>query len=157
MTQFVIVGAGPTGATLALLLAQRGIQVKLIEASRSFRRIFRGEALMPSGLAAIEQMGLAELIEKIPHRALDAWEFHIEGRPIFRVDEPMAGDRRPCTLISQPAFLAAVNDFPVTQRQSPIARFSLGRTLLLGSTSTRRSQKISTHCPRLRDRTAIGK
>lgn len=108
MAQLVIVGAGPTGATLALLLAQRGIQVKLIEASRSFRRIFRGEALMPSGLAAIAQMGLAELIEKIPHRALDAWEFHIEGRPIFRVDEPMAGDRQPCTLISQPAFLAAV-------------------------------------------------
>jgi len=42
MTQ-VVVGAGPTGATLALLLVQRGIAVKLIEASRNFRRGFRGE------------------------------------------------------------------------------------------------------------------
>jgi len=40
MTQVVIVGAGPTGATLALLLVQRGIAVKLIEASRNFRRVF---------------------------------------------------------------------------------------------------------------------
>ena len=110
MTQVVIIGAGPTGLTLAMLLAQRGITVKLIEASRSFRRIFRGEALMPSGMDAIDQMGLADLVEKIPHRAIDAWEFHIENRPIFRVDEPMESGGKPCTLVSQPALLAAVLD-----------------------------------------------
>jgi len=60
-----IVGAGPTGATLALLLVQRGIAVKLIEASR-FRRVFRGEGLMPSGLDALEQMGLSSVLERIP-------------------------------------------------------------------------------------------
>jgi 2-polyprenyl-6-methoxyphenol hydroxylase-like FAD-dependent oxidoreductase len=108
MTQIVIIGAGPTGLTLAMLLAQRGISVKLIEASRSFRRIFRGEALMPSGLAAIEQMGLSDVVSKIPHRAIDAWEFYIENRPIFRVNEPMESGGQPCTLISQPALLEAV-------------------------------------------------
>jgi 2-polyprenyl-6-methoxyphenol hydroxylase-like FAD-dependent oxidoreductase len=110
MTQVVIVGAGPTGLTLAMLLAQRGIGVKLIEASRHFRRIFRGEGWMPSGLAAIAEMGLADLVESVPHRAIDAWEFYIENRPIFRVDEPMEGSGPPCTLISQPALLAAVCD-----------------------------------------------
>lgn len=105
MTQVVIVGAGPTGLTLATLLAKRGIAVKLIEASRNFRRIFRGEALMPSGLEAISQMGLWDLVEQIPHRPLDAWEFYIENRPIFRVNEPMELGGKPCTLISQPAFL----------------------------------------------------
>jgi 2-polyprenyl-6-methoxyphenol hydroxylase-like FAD-dependent oxidoreductase len=108
MTQVVIIGAGPTGLTLAMLLAKRGIAVKLVEASRSFRRIFRGEGLMPSGLAAIAQMGLSDVVEKIPHRAIDAWEFYIENRPIFRVDEPMESSGPPCTLISQPAFLEAV-------------------------------------------------
>jgi 2-polyprenyl-6-methoxyphenol hydroxylase-like FAD-dependent oxidoreductase len=108
MTQVVIIGAGPTGLTLAMLLAQRGVSVKLIEASRSFRRIFRGEGLMPSGLAAIGQMGLADMVETIPHCTIDAWEFYIESRPIFRVDEPMEGSGPPCTLISQPAFLEAV-------------------------------------------------
>ncbi|MGL6342570.1 MAG: FAD-dependent monooxygenase [Waterburya sp.] len=108
MKQIVIVGAGPTGLTLAMLLARHGINVKLIEASRSFRRTFRGEGLMPSGLEAIEQMGLAHLIECIPHRALDAWEFFVENRLLFRVDEPMEIDGKSCTLISQPAFLEAV-------------------------------------------------
>ena len=108
MSQVVIIGAGPTGLTLAMLLAQRGIDVKLIEASRNFRRTFRGEALMPSGLEAIEFMGLTDLVARIPHRPLDAWEFVIENRSIFRVDEPMEPGGKPCTLISQPAFLEGV-------------------------------------------------
>jgi 2-polyprenyl-6-methoxyphenol hydroxylase-like FAD-dependent oxidoreductase len=64
--------------------------------------------LMPSGLDAIEQMGLSEIVARIPHRPLDAWEFLIENRSIFRVDEPMEAGGQPCTLISQPAFLEAV-------------------------------------------------
>ncbi len=120
MTQVVIIGAGPTGLTLAMLLAQRGIAVKLVEASRSFRRIFRGEALMPSGLNAIEQMGLADIVNTIPHRPIDAWEFYIENRPVFRVDEPMETGGQPCTLISQPALLEAV-----LARASAYANFEL--------------------------------
>jgi 2-polyprenyl-6-methoxyphenol hydroxylase-like FAD-dependent oxidoreductase len=130
MAQIAIIGAGPTGVTLALLLAQRGIQVKLIEASRSFRRIFRGEALMPSGLEAIEQMGLADIIANIPHRALDAWEFHIENRRIFRVDEPMVAGSRPCTLISQPAFLAAVIEKASAYQEFELIQGSAVRELL---------------------------
>lgn len=110
MTQVVIVGAGPTGATLALLLVQRGIAVKLIEASRNFRRVFRGEGLMPSGLDALEQMGLSSVLERIPHRPLDAWEFLIDNRFLFRVDEPMEPGGKPCTLVSQPDLLEALID-----------------------------------------------
>lgn len=108
MAQAVIVGAGPTGAALALLLAQRGITVKLIEASRTFRRVFRGEGLMPSGLDALEQMGLSSVLERIPHRPLDAWEFLINNQFLFRVDEPMEPGGKPCTLVSQPALLEAL-------------------------------------------------
>jgi len=107
-TQVVIVGAGPTGATLALLLVKQGIAVKLIEASRNFHRVFRGEGLMPSGLDALEQMGLLPMLERIPHRSLDAWEFLILNRLLFRVDEPMSVGGKPTTLVSQPAFLEAL-------------------------------------------------
>jgi 2-polyprenyl-6-methoxyphenol hydroxylase-like FAD-dependent oxidoreductase len=108
MPQVVIIGAGPTGLTLAMLLVKRGIAVKVVEAARGFQRVFRGEALMPSGLAAIAQMGLAEIIDQLPHRAIDAWEMHIEDRCLFRVEEPMDASGKPCTLVSQPAFLAAI-------------------------------------------------
>lgn len=108
MAQVVIVGAGPTGATLAFLLVKRGIEVKLIEASRNFRRVFRGEGLMPSGINALEQMGLLPILERIPHRPLDAWEFLINNRSLFRVDEPIEHDGCPTTLVSQPALLQAL-------------------------------------------------
>lgn len=107
MAQVVIVGAGPTGAALALLLVQRGIAVTLIEAAKDFHRVFRGEGLMPSGLDALAQMGLSQLWQQIPHRPLNAWEFVIEGKQLFRVEEPM-GANVPCTLISQPPLLQAL-------------------------------------------------
>lgn len=107
MTQIAIVGAGPTGATLALLLAKRGIAVTLIEAAKDLHRVFRGEALMPSGLDALQQMGLSALLEDIPHRQLDAWEFIFGEKLFFRVDEPM-GANRPCTLLPQPPLLKAL-------------------------------------------------
>lgn len=105
MAKVVIVGAGPTGAALSLLLAQRGIDVTLVEAARNFRRTFRGEGLMPSGLAALDQMGLLGLIETVPHQALTAWEYLLEGRRMFQVPEPFQADTLPCTLVSQPALL----------------------------------------------------
>jgi len=108
MAQVVIVGAGPTGATLALLLAKRGIEVKLIEASRNFRRVFRGEGLMPSGVNALEQMGLLPMIERIPHRCLDAWEFLIDNQLLFQVNEPIELGGQSTTLVSQPALLEAL-------------------------------------------------
>lgn len=107
MAQILIVGAGPTGAALALLLVKRGIGVTLIEAAKDFHRVFRGEGLMPSGLDALEQMGLSPRLERIPHRQLDAWEFIFGGKQLFRVEEPM-GAAQPCTLVSQPPLLEAM-------------------------------------------------
>lgn len=126
MSQVVIIGAGPAGLTLAMLLVQRGVNVTLVEASRSFRRIFRGEALMPSGLDAIAQMGLADVVKQIPHRALDAWAFYLEKRLLFQVDEPFESGGQPCTLISQPAFLEAVLE---KASQHPNFEFLQGDTL----------------------------
>jgi len=108
MSQVVIVGAGPTGATLAVVLAKRGIEVKLVEASQNFHRIFRGEGLMPSGLDALAQMGLLPILESIPHRALDAWEFFIDNQFLFRVQEPFQTGERPTMLVSQPSLLEAL-------------------------------------------------
>ncbi len=108
MVQVVIVGAGPTGAVTALLLVRQGIKVKLIEASRDFKRQFRGEGLMPSGLDALEQMGLLELLADIPHQTIDAWEFLLSQKQLFRVEEPLETNGRHCTTVSQPHFLAAI-------------------------------------------------
>ena len=108
MTQVVIVGAGPTGATLALLLVKKGISIKLIEASVNFKRLFRGEGLMPSGLDALKQMDLEKLLTDIPHQPIDAWEVLLGNKSLFRVDEPIETDGKPCNTVSQPHLLDAV-------------------------------------------------
>jgi 2-polyprenyl-6-methoxyphenol hydroxylase-like FAD-dependent oxidoreductase len=59
-TDCCIVGAGPAGAVLALLLARQGVDVTLLEAHEDFDRDFRGDALQPAALDLIGQMGLAE-------------------------------------------------------------------------------------------------
>lgn len=106
--QLIIIGAGPTGAALALMLVKKGIKVKLIEASRDFNRQFRGEGLMPSGLDALEQMGLLELLPHIPHQTIDAWEFILSNRSLFKVIEPIKKNGRQCTTVSQPHLLSAI-------------------------------------------------
>jgi 2-polyprenyl-6-methoxyphenol hydroxylase-like FAD-dependent oxidoreductase len=106
--QVVIVGAGPTGITLALLLVKRGITVTLIEAATDFHRVFRGEGLMPSGLDALASMGLSPLLNQVPHRQLDAWEIVLGKKSLFRVEEPMETNGNPCTLVSQPPLLEAL-------------------------------------------------
>lgn len=108
MTQVAIIGAGPTGATMALLLCQRGISVTLIEASRDFKRFFRGEGLMPSGLDALEQMDLLKLLPEIPHQTIDSWKFLLSSRTLFTVNEPIESKGRQCTTVSQPHLLAAI-------------------------------------------------
>ena len=108
MVQVLIVGAGPTGAVMALLLVRQGIRVKLIEASRDFKRQFRGEGLMPSGLDALEQIGLLKLLTNIPHQTIDAWDFILSGRRLFRVEEPIKMGGKHCTTVSQPHLLTAI-------------------------------------------------
>jgi 2-polyprenyl-6-methoxyphenol hydroxylase-like FAD-dependent oxidoreductase len=110
MATVVIIGAGPAGAALALTLVQRGINVQLVEASREFRRVFRGEALMPSGLDALEQLGLSAILENLPQQPLDAWEVWIEGRSLFRVAEPLEPGGKPCTLVAQAPLITALTD-----------------------------------------------
>jgi 2-polyprenyl-6-methoxyphenol hydroxylase-like FAD-dependent oxidoreductase len=105
----VIVGGGPAGAALALLLARQGVPLILIEASRHPARRFRGEALMPHGLAALEAMGLLPLPAAIPQRPLAGWRFVFDGRELFRLAEPLEGaGRQGCWLISQPALLSSL-------------------------------------------------
>lgn len=58
-TACCVVGAGPAGVILALLLARRGVAVTLLEAHDNFDRDFRGDTIHPSVLELLDEIGLA--------------------------------------------------------------------------------------------------
>lgn len=117
----VVIGGGPAGATLSLLLAERGVPVTLVEREPDFDRVFRGEGLMPSGVDALREMGLSDLLHELPTRKLESWDLHIDGTPIMSVEEPLEelGDRA-MRIIPQAAFLDAVVQ---RARKHPAFRF----------------------------------
>ena len=105
----VIVGAGPAGAALALLLARNGVDVTLLERETNFERVFRGEGLMPSGVDALLQMGLGGMLTSLPSRLLESWDLFVEGREIMRVPEPYEElGERAMRIIPQAQFLERI-------------------------------------------------
>lgn len=74
-TRCCIVGAGPGGVMLALLLARAGVPVTLIEAHKDFDRDFRGDTIHPSTLEVLDQIGLAETLLALPHTKTPDFRF----------------------------------------------------------------------------------
>jgi 2-polyprenyl-6-methoxyphenol hydroxylase-like FAD-dependent oxidoreductase len=71
-TACCIVGGGPGGRILALLLARRGVPVTLLEAHHDFDRQFRGDTLHPAILEILDQVSLTQRVHQLPHVKWDA-------------------------------------------------------------------------------------
>jgi len=103
--RILIAGAGPAGATLAYLLARRGLEVVLLERQRDFEREFRGEVLMPSAFDAFAQMGLSPAVSAVPQVALRGARAYLLGRELFSVDLDRSALGGVAAWISQPRLL----------------------------------------------------
>jgi 2-polyprenyl-6-methoxyphenol hydroxylase-like FAD-dependent oxidoreductase len=77
-TTCCIVGGGPAGAFLALLLARQGIAVTLLEAHKNFEREFRGDTVHPATLEALAELGLADRLLQLPHTKAYYVQFHTD-------------------------------------------------------------------------------
>ncbi len=121
----LIVGAGPTGLALALQLARRHCPVTVLEARPALGGSFRGEALMPSGLEALERLELLPIAGPVPQRPLMGWSFWLQRQPLFRVEEPM-GSAHPCTLVDPEALLG---DWADRLQRLPGSELRLGRSV----------------------------
>jgi 2-polyprenyl-6-methoxyphenol hydroxylase-like FAD-dependent oxidoreductase len=59
-TQVLIAGAGPTGLTLAIELARRGIGVRIVDKAEQFSFGSRGDGLQPRTLEVFEDLGVLD-------------------------------------------------------------------------------------------------
>ncbi len=66
-TTCCIVGGGPAGMMLGLLLARAGIDVTVLEKHADFLRDFRGDTIHPSTLRVMDELGLLDELMARPH------------------------------------------------------------------------------------------
>src|SRR5690349_5884532 len=81
-----IVGGGPAGIMLGLLLARARIEVIVLEKHADFFRDFRGDTVHPSTLNIIDQLGLRSEFDAIPHEPLRTLDAVIDGVRVHAID-----------------------------------------------------------------------
>ena len=82
----IVVGGGPAGMMLGLLLARAGVPVTVLEKHGDFLRDFRGDTVHPSTLAILDEIGLRERFDKLPQRRVDHLAGIVGGREQQIVD-----------------------------------------------------------------------
>jgi 2-polyprenyl-6-methoxyphenol hydroxylase-like FAD-dependent oxidoreductase len=104
-----VVGGGPGGAVLSLLLARSGIRVMLLEAHEDFDRDFRGDTLHPSVLELMDELGLAERLLQLRHSKIQTFAFMTPDGPVTLADFRRLNTRFPfIMMVPQVQFLEMV-------------------------------------------------
>jgi 2-polyprenyl-6-methoxyphenol hydroxylase-like FAD-dependent oxidoreductase len=78
-THVAVVGGGIAGASLATVLAARGLDVQVLEATERFDDRVRGESMMPWGVAEAEALGVAEVLRAAGAHMTPVWRRYGEG------------------------------------------------------------------------------
>jgi 2-polyprenyl-6-methoxyphenol hydroxylase-like FAD-dependent oxidoreductase len=85
-TTCAIIGGGPAGMVLGLLLARAGVEVTLLEKHGDFLRDFRGDTVHPTTMRLLDELGLWERFAALPHSELHKATFEVDGRSVTYVD-----------------------------------------------------------------------
>lgn len=76
-TTCCVVGGGPAGMMLGVLLARAGVRVSVLEKHGDFLRDFRGDTVHPSTLTLLDELGLGEAFGKLPYRRIEQGQFQL--------------------------------------------------------------------------------
>ncbi|MED2974201.1 FAD-dependent monooxygenase [Fictibacillus sp. B-59209] len=104
-----IVGAGPAGMLLGLLLAKQGLKVVVLEQNSDFHRTYRGEITQPRFVQLMKQLNLLDYIESHDHVKIpEVTVFHQDKEIMnLKFDTLIEGESY-CARLTQPTLLAAL-------------------------------------------------
>jgi 2-polyprenyl-6-methoxyphenol hydroxylase-like FAD-dependent oxidoreductase len=83
--EVLVVGAGPVGLLVALLLGDAGFEVLVIEPRMEINAHSRAIGIHPPGLASLERAGLADMFEADGIQVPGGWAY-VNGVPVGRLD-----------------------------------------------------------------------
>ncbi|MGP4002893.1 FAD-dependent oxidoreductase [Streptomyces sp. 8N706] len=105
-TTCCVVGGGPAGMMLGLLLARAGIEVTVLEKHRDFLRDFRGDTVHPSTLRLLDELGLGARFATLPYRRLEEMRMQIGDATVTAADfRRLPGKHRYIAMVPQWDFL----------------------------------------------------
>lgn len=78
-TTCLVVGGGPAGMVLGLLLARAGVRVTVLEKHGDFLRDFRGDTVHPTTLDLLDDLGLGERFARLPQSRLEQARLPFRG------------------------------------------------------------------------------
>ncbi|HEY8381789.1 MAG TPA: FAD-dependent oxidoreductase [Microvirga sp.] len=81
-TRCCIVGGGPAGLMLGLLLARGGVEVVVLEKHADFLRDFRGDTIHPSTLEVMHELGILDSFLERPHQRAQSVSLTVGDTPL---------------------------------------------------------------------------
>jgi monooxygenase len=85
-TDVCVIGAGPAGLALALMLLRSGVRVTVLEKSTQLRREFRGEILQPGGQRILDALGVLGAARAAGACELDGFQLVDRDRVLLDID-----------------------------------------------------------------------
>jgi len=78
----IVVGGGPAGMMVGLLLARAGVSTLVLEKHGDFLRDFRGDTVHPSTMEILDQLGMLDRFLERPHSRLTRANLTIAGQDL---------------------------------------------------------------------------
>ncbi|GAA4776968.1 FAD-dependent oxidoreductase [Actinomycetospora chlora] len=80
-TTCAVVGGGPAGIVLGLVLARAGVAVTVLEKHGDFLRDFRGDTVHPSTMTLVDELGLWDRFARLPWKAIETVRVVLDAGP----------------------------------------------------------------------------
>ncbi|MEJ2856987.1 MULTISPECIES: FAD-dependent oxidoreductase [unclassified Saccharothrix] len=110
-TTVAVVGGGPAGMVLGLLLARAGVEVTVLEKHGDFLRDFRGDTVHASTLTLLDELGLGPSFAEVPHQLVEKIQVVTDGGTATMADlSRLPGAHKHIALVPQWDFLDLLAD-----------------------------------------------